>query len=280
MAVHDIRSSLVHGEQRSALVSKAKAATRSRAREGGLTAISIRREEARKCNQRSEDRHLHVVDRAVLRFQRRKYDVQVVNVSSRGAMVAGDLIPHIGARVEIRFEGCNETQCFVRWVRNGRIGLEFATETLIIAPADVRQAIVSGRRAGEQEAKLEMKTERPPRHRFMIKGQLHWPQNSMEITVRNISTEGAMLEGGEDVTAGTAVVLEIFGAPAAPGKVMWCRSGQIGVRFDSEFDLPRLAHPQDGTEVPHMLKPDYLKSEKDPNSPWAAAWERLSPDDL
>jgi hypothetical protein len=275
--VHELRSALVHGEQRSTLVSKAQ---RQRSAGGSLTTISVRREEARQCNQRSEDRHLNVVDRAVIRLNRRKYEVDVVNVSSRGAMIAADLQPCIGAKVEISFEGCNETQCFVRWVRGGRIGLEFAKETLIIAPSNVRELIISGRRNGEQEKAVAMKKERPARHRFMIKGLLHWRLGTLPVTLRNISSEGAMLEAKQDLTAGSEVVLEVPGATAAAARVAWCRSSQIGIRFDAEFDLTTLAQPEVAPQSPRMLKPDYLKDERDPNSPWAACWDRLSPDDL
>lgn len=278
--MHDIRSSLIRGEHRSTLASKAQTGTQKSPRGGGLAAVRIHREESRKCNQRREDRHLNVADRAELRFQRRKYDVEVINVSSQGTMIAAELTPHIGAKVQIRFEGCNETQCVVRWVRDGRIGLEFSAETLIIAKSDVKNMIIGGRRNGEQETFVSQKAERPPRHSFIIRGRLHWPADSTPVTVRNISSDGAMLEGESDVAAGTGVVLEIPGASAAPAMVMWCRSGQIGVRFDAPFDLPRLADPNVGLTSPPMLKPEYLKTEMDPDSPWAARWDRLSPEDL
>src|SRR5689334_21871605 len=102
---------------------------------GSLTAIKSKREETRKSTQRAEARHLKVIEQAVVTFQRRKYQVRVLNVSSRGAMVEGELEePIIGARLDIQFNDCNRTECSVRWVRGSRIGLEFCKETLIIAP--------------------------------------------------------------------------------------------------------------------------------------------------
>ena len=278
--MHDLRSTLVRGEQRMPLASKASGGRANGVKEGGLTAVRIRREETRTCNQRREDRHLNRIEGAVVRFQRRKYEVTVLNVSSRGAMVEGDLQPHIGARLEIRFGDCNQTECHVRWVRNGRIGLEFAKETLIIAPAEVRNLVVSGRRAGEQPTEFAMKAERPPRQRFIMRGELHWQLGTLPVKLRNISSEGAMLEASQDLSPETDVVLDIAGAAAIPARVKWCRGGQIGIGFDSPFDLGTLAREESHVSHSDALKPDYLKTETDPDSPWAARWDRLKPEDL
>ena len=277
--MHELRSIVTDGPRASLL---AKRAPKSRQAEEGasLASLAIPRTETRKCNQRREDRHLNRIEGAVVRFQRRKYEVTVLNVSSRGAMVEGDLQPHIGARLEIRFGDCNQTECHVRWVRNGRIGLEFAKETLIIAPAEVRDLVVSGRRAGEQPTEFAMKAERPPRQRFIMHGELHWQLGTLPVKLRNISSEGAMLEASQDLSPETDVVLDIAGAAAIPARVKWCRGGQIGIGFDSPFDLGTLAREESHVSHSDALKPDYLKTETDPDSPWAARWDRLKPEDL
>jgi len=278
--VHELRSNLIRGEQRMPLASKAAGKGGGRAAETGLAAIRIRREEARKVDQRREDRHLDVVDQAALRVGGRSCEVTVLNVSARGAMIESDLMPAIGTRVDIRFADCNRTDCFVRWVRDGRIGLEFGKETLIIGPRDARERPVGGRREGETPT-LAVKGQRAPRQSLMLNGELHWRLGSLPVKLRNISAEGAMLQAPQDLEIHTEVVLEIAGAPAVPARVRWCRSRQIGIRFDAPFDLAELAHPHDeAPQSPSMLKPDYLRSETDPHSPWAARTERLSPDDL
>lgn len=275
--MHDIRSTL-KGERRSLLANKKSG--KGGQQEASLTALRIKREETRRSNQRREDRHINVVDQAVMKFQRRSYDVSVLNVSGRGAMIESDLQPTIGARVTLRFEECNETQCVVRWVRQGRIGVEFDKETLIIAPRNVRELIVSGRRDGEQQARLAVRPEREPRQHLILTGELHWHLGSMPVRLRNISSEGAMLDATEDLAAYVPVVLEIPGIAAIQATVRWCRSRQIGIRFDSRFDLTALARPEAEKISPDMLKPDYLKSETDPNSPWAARQQKLTPDQL
>ena len=260
--MHEIRSAL-NGEKRSLLVNKKSA---SGQKEATLTGVRIKREEARRSNQRREDRHVNVVDQAVMKFQRRSYTVSVLNVSARGAMIASDIEALlesdvevvIGARVTLRFEECNETHCVVRWVRNGRIGLEFDKETLIIAPRNVRELIVNGRRDGEQPSKLSVRPEREPRQHLILTGQLHSRMGSMAVRLRNISSEGAMLDATEDLTAYVPVVLEIPGAAAIQATVRWCRSRQIGIRFDEPFDLTSLARPEAERMSADMLKPYFL----------------------
>ncbi|HEX9931993.1 MAG TPA: hypothetical protein VGB08_04050, partial [Allosphingosinicella sp.] len=88
-------------------------------------------------------------------------------------------------------------------------------------------------------------------------------------------------EGREELPQGTGVVLDLGEGGVVPGIVRWSRSGQLGVRFDTRFDLRALAKPERPAETsPALLKPRYLESELDPDSPWAAAWDKLNPEDL
>ena len=277
--MHQIRSTVIRGERRDPIA--AKRGGRDNGSNGSLSAIRIRREESRRCDQRREGRQLDVVDRAELSWHRRKLDVSVLNVSSRGAMIETDLMPRIGARLHLRFADCNSTRCFVRWVRDGRIGVEFEKETLVIAPRDLRERVIGGRRAGERPT-VSLGKARAPRQSLILTGQLHWRGGTTAVRLRNISAEGAMLDAGEDLDANVEVVLELPGVVAATGKVRWCRSGQIGIRFDRPLDLAglTLGHQPHERQSPHMLKPDYLKTELEPHSPWAARWQRLMAEDL
>lgn len=276
--MHEIRS-VIRGERRGPLAAKSAAAPRKK---DGLSGIRIKREEARCSDQRSEPRHLDVVDQAVLRWQKRGHEVAVLNVSRRGTMIEADIEPRIGARLEIRFPDCNPTDCYVRWVRDGRIGLEFGKETLLIGANDERERFVSGRRHGEHPT-VAMKSARGPRHGLVLMAQLHTRYGSMTVKLRNISTEGVMIEAEQDLDPWTEVVLEIPGS-AISGRVRWCRSHQVGICFDDPFDLDALLSPgpqaSEPPAAPDYLKPDYLRNETDPSSPWAARRERLTLDDL
>ncbi|HMG48029.1 MAG TPA: PilZ domain-containing protein [Allosphingosinicella sp.] len=78
--------------------------------------------------QRSEPRYEGLVGRATLTFRGAEYPVPVVNISSRGTMVESALEPRLGESVMIRFEGCSPIYAFVRWIRDGRLGLNFGCE--------------------------------------------------------------------------------------------------------------------------------------------------------
>lgn len=285
--MHEIRSIVVAGEKRQTLAFKKAPAATDNPRNGGLAGIAIRREEARMTNQRREDRHVNLVEKAKIVFRRKRLEVDVLNVSSHGAMLRSDIEARVGERVDICFEGCNLTQGSVRWIKGSRIGLEFANETVMIASADVRELIVSGRRPGEEPTPdIEKKHERAHRQHVFWTGVLHSSCESKDVRLHNISSEGAMLNCDEDLVVGTAVVLELGGpaANAIQGRVRWCRSGQVGVQFDEPFDMRILADvlPVHDSRrvVAGYVKPDYLNSEGSADSPWAARTVGLRPEDL
>lgn len=283
--MHEMRSLIENGGKREIVVKKSRGDQHRRA---GLTAIPILREESRRHNQRREDRHMNLAEKAVITFRRKRVEVSVVNVSTHGVMIDSDIEPRLGERIEIRFEDCNRTLCYVRWVKGRQIGLEFTSETVLIAPPSVRELIISGRRYGEQPPKLEIKPERPHRHNLILRGVLHCGIESLDVRLRNISANGAMVDCGEDMLVGTQIVLELAGggAVAIEGRVRWCSGGQIGLLFDSKFDMCLLADggpakaPAPPPAIPRYVKPDYLTSEGEEDSPWAARTYGLRPEDL
>lgn len=277
--MHEIRSQIESGKKPDLVVAKARAA---KSRPTGLAAIPIARQEARRHNQRREDRHVNLVETASITFRRKRYEVEVHNVSSRGVMIEADLEPRVGERVEIRFEDCNRTVAYVRWMKGRKIGLEFTAETVLIAPAEIRELIVSGRREGERPPKLELKAERPPRQGLMLRGVLHCGNGSLDVKLRNISANGAMIDCDENLLVGAPAVLELAGggAVAVEARVRWCQSGQIGLLFDRPFDMRLLAEPVRAAAAPAYLKPDYLATEGRADSPWAAKTWGLRPEDL
>jgi hypothetical protein len=92
--------------------------------EGSLSRILIPRVERRTTNQRREDRYRGIVDRATMVFRRKKVLVKVVNISESGMMVEAPFEPRIGEQLIVEFEGFEPLRSVVRWVREGRIGLD------------------------------------------------------------------------------------------------------------------------------------------------------------
>jgi hypothetical protein len=81
--------------------------------------------------QRSEIRQAPADARAVLTFRGVDYDVPVLDISSRGTRVESDIAPRLGENVLVRFQDCSRVHGFVRWVRDGRLGINFGHEILL-----------------------------------------------------------------------------------------------------------------------------------------------------
>jgi hypothetical protein len=124
--MHELRSAVLSGEKprETPVVSREKCRRRVPDSAGSLIGIEIPREEQRQTNQRREDRFLGIVDRATLVFRRKKSLVRVVNVSPSGLMIDSNITPNIGEKLTVVFDGHEELKGVVRWVRQGRIGLD------------------------------------------------------------------------------------------------------------------------------------------------------------
>lgn len=96
-----------------------------------LSGEMIVRREARSVDQRSEPRLEGVVERGRLYFRDSISMVPVVNISARGAMIESDIVPRLGESVTIEFDGCSRIRAFVRWSRDGHVGLNFGGELVI-----------------------------------------------------------------------------------------------------------------------------------------------------
>lgn len=281
--MHELRSTILSGEPKSGSPVARKTKTRADSvAAGGLAKIAIKRQEARVTDQRLEDRHFGLVERCTIVFRRRRYEVAVVNVSSRGAMIAADLEPRIGEKLDIRFSETGRTRCVVRWIRDGRFGVEFVDETIMWE--------TSGRGPVFQYEKPQphpgtgptrVAVDREPRQTLLRAGTLYWSGISIPVRLRNISEGGARVESGRELCPGAEVELELGDGNFAVAEVRWSKDGQIGLRFAESFDIDALAPaPASAERPPDVLKPAYLETELQPDSPWAARFERLSLTDL
>ena len=80
---------------------------------------------------RRDERYEGLVESATIWFRGVPHDVPVLNISSRGTMVESDIVPRLGETVLVEFPECSRIHAFVRWSRDGRIGLNFGHEILI-----------------------------------------------------------------------------------------------------------------------------------------------------
>ena len=87
----------------------------------------IPRQVKRAVDQRAEPRAEAASKTAVLGYRGRNHVVRLLNTSSAGAMVIFPHVPHIGERVTLQLPDCGALAAQVRWVRDGRIGVNFDT---------------------------------------------------------------------------------------------------------------------------------------------------------
>ena len=238
-------------------------------------------DDKREAERRREERRTGPAARARIVIGGRHEEVKLLNLSGRGAMIGASIDAQPGERIAIQFGDCNPIHGSVRWAREGRIGIEFARQTALLVPAHWR--FVGGRRDGEAPPESEQKA-RAPRQKLMWECQLYWTRGAVPARLRNISTEGAMIDSSKDVPVGTEVMLALKSAGTLSATVKWCRSGQVGLKFEREFDLRKLLDPGrlagSDSGRPGVLKPLYLESEMDPSSPWAGQKDKLRPQDL
>jgi hypothetical protein len=280
--MHELRSTILSGEPRPASpVARKGKAKRETPAPTGLTKIAIKREEARVTDQRLEDRHYGAAERSTIVFRRRRLEVDVVNVSSRGAMIAAAIEPRIGEKIDIQFSDSNRTRCVVRWIRDGRIGLEFVNETIFWETGGQGPVFRYEKPEAGSPDPVHVAVDREPRQTLLRAGTLYWSGISIPVRLRNISEGGARVESGRSLCSGAEVELDLGDGQFAYAEVRWSKDGQVGLRFAESFDIDALAPAHaSGERPPEVLKPAYLETELQPDSPWAARFERLSLTDL
>jgi len=82
---------------------------------------------------------------------------------------------------------------------------------------------------------------RPPRQGLLKVATLQWNGMNMTVRVRNISTGGALIEGDRSLPPDSHVQLDLPGCGQLGATVRWTEGRRMGVQFEAEFDLRRLA---------------------------------------
>ena len=82
---------------------------------------------------------------------------------------------------------------------------------------------------------------RPPRQGLLKVANLQFDGMSIAVRVRNISTGGALLESSRSLPEGSHVQLDLPGCGQLGAEVRWAEHKRLGIQFEEEFDLRRLA---------------------------------------
>jgi PilZ domain len=248
-----------------------------------LNSVRVSREEARRANTRESDRH-RLPDEAVrVSHKGLSCDVQLVNLSGGGAMVAGEFEPMLWDRVELHLGENGMIECVVRWIKGNRVGLEFAHETRIDCSGSDRAALLRAVIAKSfPEVALETAVpdtaEAPPpadehrggkRHPLMWSGQVHHDFQSSPCRLRNISETGAMIECSAPLRVGAEPMLELGEAIQLSATVVWVAGDSVGLRFRQPFDLQLLAGVRPEVTSARWKAPSYLQpGVPAADSPW------------
>ena len=226
-----------------------------------LHSIPVPRSEGRRGDMRQQDRHRLSQESALLTHDGTTADVELVNVSGGGAMVSGPFQPMIHDKVQLQLGPEGTIECMVLWIRDGRIGLEFAHETRLDCSEDEQAAVL---REVITRSFPELEFDSPPsddaacasdhrcapRHPLIWSGVLHHDFESTSVRVRNISATGAMIETKAPVRVGAEPTLELSPTVTVSCTVAWAVGDQVGLRFDQPFDMNLLATSRPAVQAP------------------------------
>ncbi len=276
------------GEDPSPIV---QAKTPKGAKADALDSISVKREETRKRNTRNGDRHRLPQEQVQVTYEGRTCDAQLINLSGGGAMVAGNFEPKLWDRLQLHLGENGTIDCAVRWIKDGRVGLEFAHETRLDCSA-YEQAAVLREVIARSFPDIAFETPEPApkrshpqplepqdqrggsRHPLIWSGLIHHDFQSSPVRLRNVSRTGAMIECSAPLRVGGEPLLELGDGLQIPTIVAWVFGDTAGLRFDGEFDLAQLAHTRPQLASANWERPSYLQASLSAeDSPWD---ERMS----
>jgi hypothetical protein len=256
----------------------------------GLGDVAITRQETRRSNNRDRDRYRLNGEIYRVSYNGHDYDAELVNLSGGGAMIAASLLPNIGDCLDLHLGEGGAMECAVRWVKGGRLGLEFAHETQLHCPTDDQAALLRDviQRVFPDETfggvpdvpRIEDEQRSAARHPLIWSGELHHGSNSWRVRLRNISATGALLDCPGALRTGSEVTLGLDKAGEVAAEVSWIVGDHVGLRFTELFDLRRLSQCKPQVTPAHWLRPAYLAEDVEPGSAWDKAWGRMSVDEL
>jgi hypothetical protein len=269
-----------------------KSKRRKTAGDGSLGGVPIAREEARRKDAREQDRLPAHGQQCRVTYRGGDVDVKIVNLSGGGAMIAADMRPNLAERLHLHLGDDGTVESIVRWVKGGRIGLEFAHETHLDCPEQERAELLLDaidrafphRRTGGPPPKPAAEDNSDQRiatrHPLIWSAELRSPTSSWRVRLRNVSATGALVQCDKPLPLGREVILDLGKGGTVDATISWAVGDHAGLHFDEEFDMRRLSHSKPVVAPARWLRPAYLKSEVSADSAWDDSWSRMSVDEL
>ena len=294
--MNKFRSAILNGNAASAAAPLIASKQRGTAAGDDLASVGIAREAVRSGDHRNDDRHRLAQESATIRLKGADHVVELINLSDGGAMIGTALKPRLWDRVDLFLGEGSPLECAVRWLRDDRIGLEFAHETNIECAPEERAALllevirrsfpdVAARPAPEAAPEPEAPAATPAsrrtgqRHPLIWNGEILWNHGVHNVRLRNISSTGVLIDCPVALPEGGELMLDLGDSGQYFATVGWSRNGQAGLVFASPFDLGVLAgvRPQVASG---WKRPDFLAAKPNTDSPWASEWDRCSIEEL
>ena len=286
--MNSFRDSITNRRDASGPVMPAK---KARSTDGdGLTSLQVQRNETRTHNQRGEAREVLGAEEVGLTVGRRAYVADLLNLSGGGAMIRTNLPLKLWKQVHLELGDGGSVECVVRWIREDRVGLEFAHETQVGGDTVKRDAMLLDTIARNfpevtgadqlEPAATQAQRRAGLRHPLIWSGDVYYDHEATRVRLRNISETGAMVDSPRKFPVGAEMLLDLGGGGQHFASVSWCRGDQLGLRFQRPFDIACLAQAKPELAPKNWKRPEYLNAGQDTDSPWAEPWDRLSLDEL
>ena len=275
------------------------------AAEDDLSSVEVSRDEARSQNHREDDRHRLNQETVTVRFDGEQHQADLINLSGGGAMIRADFKPRLWERVDLIFAEGAEIECAVRWLRDDRVGLEFAHETRIDCDPKTRDKLLLDviRRSFADDVTIStVKPEPLPveaahadnedddsvansrrierRHPLVWMGRVFYNHDSERVRLRNISERGALIEAPVSYPMGAEIYLDLDDAGQHFATVSWTCSDKIGLKFKKSFDLSVLRKAKPEVAPAMLTRPGPSQIYADQDNPWADGWNRQSINEL
>ncbi len=258
----------------------------------GLGSVPIAREEARRKDARELDRVAANGQPCRVTYRGGEVEVEIVNLSGGGAMMSAPMTPNIAERLHLHLGEDGTVEAIVRWVKGGRVGLEFAHETHLDCSDEQRAELLldaidrsfpdrkKGTPPAAAPADASSDERRAARHPLIWSAEVVTRSGSFRVRLRNVSATGALIQCDKPLPLGREVVLDLGKGGSVDARVSWTVGDHAGLSFDEEFDMRRLSHSRPTVAPARWLRPAYLKNEVRPDSAWDDAWSRMSVDEL
>ncbi|WP_299323765.1 PilZ domain-containing protein [Parasphingopyxis sp.] len=192
-----------------------------------FTTISLSEQPPLSPDRRSGQRYMSVLQAGKIMTDTVEELCLIRNISSRGVMTEVFAPIAIDTPVQIEFKAGAQARGIVRWIKDGRAGIEFDT------PIDVHEVLAphSGRMAP-----------RAPRLSIDGMAKVTIGDTHERLQVLDISQGGVKVAAGMFLEAGVDAVVEIEGLPVRASVVRWVSDHHAGISFNRIMPLDQVAY--------------------------------------